>query len=89
MAGSTQATSVSCDGPVNIRNSDASIVERKPHSYWWPIYKEIKLRKKEELRPLNTGGAKLSEVRWLKATCVAVKRARAVTFANVHPLHTM
>jgi hypothetical protein len=39
---------------------------------WWPIYEEIKLREKEELRgqrPLYTGETKLSEVRWLKAMC--------------------
>jgi hypothetical protein len=39
--------------------------------YWWPKYEEIKLRKKEGLRgrrPLNIGGAKLSEIRWPKAT---------------------
>jgi hypothetical protein len=34
-------------------------------------------------RLLNTGCAKLSEVRWPKATCAAAKRARAVTLVSV------
>ena len=51
--------------------------------YWWPKYKKIKLRKKEELRAeaLNTGGAKLSEVRWPKAMC-AVCRSRNTNSLN-------
>ena len=83
-----------CDGPVNqgivTHEDERQPVHESKHRYgrqesiidWWAIYEEIKLKKEEKLRgrrPLNTGGAKLGEVRWLKAMCVAAKRAGAVT----------
>jgi hypothetical protein len=73
------AIEVGCDGPV-IYTKSKHRYGRQESMYWWPKYKKIKLRKKEELRgrrPLNTGGTKLSEVRWPKATC-AVCRSRNI-----------
>ena len=73
-----------------MHEDDQQPIHESKHQYsrqesmnWWPIYEKIKLRKKERSRAeglLNTGGAKLSEVRWPKDTCAVAKRARAVTF---------
>jgi hypothetical protein len=51
------------------KSGDSSGCDTEPAT----IYEEIKPRKKEKLR------GKLSEVRWSKAMCAAVKRTRAVT----------